>query len=138
MNNADTFIAVSEDCPNSGAVPPPGRRSIAEIQSAMLVGEPYRHTEEDVLFASSAAMRENPDRPATEKSDLREAFFSRSQACLRTSPLAKKWGWGIHFDHNGKAAAFAKGSEDYRRLSEDDSLAQAKGMRSKRATGSAE
>ncbi|RYG22221.1 hypothetical protein EON82_17535 [bacterium] len=108
-----------------GETPPKGKRSIAEIQYAMLVEQPYRFTQDDVLFESSSPRR------AGEEGD-REAFFSRPQACLRCSPLVKRWGWGIHFDSEGKAAAFAKGSEEYRRFLEDPELAQTRGMRSKR------
>lgn len=126
MSYVDTFIAASEDCAMLGATPPAGKRSIAEIQYAMLVEQPYRHTQEDVLFASSTSMR-------TEGTGDRAAFFAKSQACLRCSPLVKRWGWGIHFDAEGRAAAFAKDSEEYRRLNADKTLSQTRGMRSKRA-----
>ena len=125
MNDRNTFIAASEDCPKMGETPPSGKQSVAEIHYEMLVEQPYRFTENDVLFESSAARR------AGEKGDW-EAFFANSPACLRTSPLVKRWGWGIHFDADGKTAAYAKGSEEYERLSQDGSLSQAKGMRSKR------
>lgn len=130
FNYTDTFIAVSDDCPAEGAAPPTGKRSVAEIQYAMLVEAPYRYTQADVLFASSAAMREDPD--ADGPSELRAAFFAKPQACLRASPLPKRWGWGIHFNAEGKAAAYAVGSEAYRRLAGDASLTQTKGMRSKK------
>ena len=125
MSYSDTFIAASEDCPMVGEAPPNGKRSIAEIQYAMLVEQPYRFTQDDVLFESSA------ERLAGEEGD-REAFFSRPQACLRCSPLVKRWGWGIHFDSEGRAAAYAKGSPEYAKLADDSSLAQTRGMRAKR------
>jgi hypothetical protein len=108
-----------------GETPPNGKRSIAEIQYAMLVEQPYRFTQDEVLFESSA------ERRAGELGN-RTAFFARPQACLRCSPLVKRWGWGIHFDSEGKAAAYAKGSEEYAALAQDSSLAQTRGMRSRR------
>jgi hypothetical protein len=126
MGYANSFIAASEDCPMLGETPPSGKRSIAEVQYEMLVLQPYRFTQDDVLFESSSARR------AGEEGD-REAFFAKPQACLRCSPLVKRWGWGIHFDAEGKAAAFPKGSEEYARLAQDSSLMQTRGMRSKRA-----
>ncbi len=131
MNYTDTFIAASEDGPAVSAVPAKGKRSVAEIQFGMLVDQPYWFTQEDVLFGSSGAVREDPSKGENEA--LRKEFFSRSQACLRCSPLVKKWGFGIHFDADGKAAAFAKESAEYARLAADDSLFQTKGMRTKRA-----
>jgi len=131
LNYTDTFIASSEDGPATAAEPQRGKRSIAEIQYEMLVEQPYQFTQEDILFASSAGVREHPE--IRNDPDLRRAFFSRSQACLRTSPLVKKWGFGIHFDAQGKAAAFRKESPEYEQWAADPSLYQTKGMRSKRA-----
>jgi hypothetical protein len=131
LNYTDTFIAASEDGPSASSVPPKGKRSIAEIQYEMLVERPYQFTQEDILFASSADPRERPE--LRNDADLRHAFFSRSQACLRTSPLVKKWGFGIHFNAQGKAAAFRKETPEYDRWASNPSLYQTKGMRSKRA-----
>lgn len=127
LNYTDTFIAASEDGPDSATVP---SRGIAQVQYEMLVGQPYQFRQEDVLFASSAEVRERPELRDDEA--LRREFFSKPQACLRASPLVKKWGFGIHFDAAGKAAAFAKGSDEYERWAADSSLYQTKGMRSKR------
>jgi len=124
VDDADVFIAASEDCRGEGALPTkPG--SVAAVQYRMLVEEPYRHTQGDVLFASSTAVR------AGEPAD-RDAFFARPQACLRCSPLVKTHGWGIHFDAQGRAAAYPKGSEAYARLTEDGSLRHTRGMRSRK------
>lgn len=131
MNYTDTFIAASEDGPPASAAPAKGKRSIAEIQYAMLVEQPYRFTQEDVLFASSARVRE--DASKGDDQALRAEFFAKPQACLRCSPLVKKWGFGIHFDADGKAAAFAKESAEYTRFAGDGSLFQTRGMRTKRA-----
>ena len=40
-----------------------------------------------------------------------EEFFSKGQPCLRTSPLAKTYGWAFHFDHAGKIALVPMDSE---------------------------
>lgn len=136
LNYVNTFIAVADDCPATMPVVPREKKagtSIAQIHYDMLVVQPYTHRQEDILFASSAAVRNAADLPAHEKAELREAFFAKPQACLRTSPLPKSHGWGLHFDADGRAAAHAVGSADYQRLSSDPSLQQLKAMRSKRA-----
>ena len=49
------IVVVALDCPTDEAVaPPPGRRgpSVAEVQHAMLTAEPFRWTENEVLFES--------------------------------------------------------------------------------------
>ncbi|WP_370583336.1 DUF6157 family protein [Pedobacter sp. ASV28] len=37
-----------------------------------------------------------------EMEEARKLLFSKGQACLRASPLTKRYGWGIHSDHEGK------------------------------------
>ena len=44
------------------------------------------------------------------------AFYSRSHACLRSSDLGKRYGWGIHADADGRLAVYAVGSADYEAL----------------------
>ena len=136
MNYVNAFISVAEDCPATTATVPPVSgegKSAARVQYEMLTLCLHAYTQEDVLFESCTAIRENPDLPVNEKARLREAFFGRPQACLRASPLPKRYGWGIHFDSEGRAAAYAVESDQYRRLSTDPSLKHLRAMRSKRA-----
>lgn len=131
----NAFIALSEDCPGRGEVPPhkEGKFTAAEIQLELLAHHPYRYTHDEVLFESSTLMREHPDASPAQKEELRAQFFSKPQACLRASALPKRYGWGLHFDAEGKGAAYAADSEEYRRLAADATLTQTRGMRSKRA-----
>ncbi|MFZ1573402.1 MAG: DUF6157 family protein [Candidatus Kapaibacterium sp.] len=59
-------------------------------------------------------------------------MFSKGQPCLRTSPLTKKYGWGIHFDKNSKIAIYGCETLEYKILSLDDSLKHFKAMKSKK------
>jgi len=127
----NTFISAAPDCPAEGEAPKErgGTPTAATIQFDMLVSHPYRFTQEDVLFESSTEGRSaDPE----EKVAKRKAFFSRPQACLRTSPLAKRYGWGIHFNEEGKAAAYAVGSAEYEKFAADGSLEHFRAMRSRR------
>ncbi|MGV3615847.1 MAG: DUF6157 family protein [Fimbriimonas sp.] len=134
MSYRDTFIAVSEDCPAQGEWPATkdDRPTAAAIQLRMLTEHPYRFTHDDVLFESSTLARTSPDAASETKAELRQTFFSRPQACLRASALPKRYGWGLHFDAEGKAAAYPAGSDEYTRLAADSSIVQTRGMRSKR------
>ncbi|HEX2041250.1 MAG TPA: DUF6157 family protein [Acidimicrobiales bacterium] len=70
---------------------------------------------EDVLFESWLARRDLPEgRP--DRGRLREEFFPKAQACLRSSPLPKEYGWGLLFDGDGRVALLPVESADYQRL----------------------
>jgi len=125
MNYVDSFIAVAEDCPVGAAVVPQAKpdkkKSVAVIQYELLAGTPYIYTQEDVPFQTHA---QHKDIPATEleaRGDApREEFFARPQACLRTSPLARAYGWGLHVDHEGKVALCPMESSAYRTFADGE------------------
>lgn len=124
-NYFDTFIEVAEDCPAVTGEAPPAKepRSAAQITFDMLVDSPYEHTSDDVLYAANGERR----------GISREEFFAKGQPCKRSSPLTKRYGWGVHSDHEGRLAIYAVDSPDYARLAADASLKQLRGMRSRRA-----
>lgn len=131
-NYINTFIEVAEDCPLSKAEIPPEKnseKSIAKLQYEMIVSYPYKYTSDDVIF-KIYAIRNNIKEEEVYKE--REKFFSKGQPCFRSSPLPKRYGWGIHSDDQGKIALYAVESEEYKKLSRDINLKQIKAMRSKR------
>lgn len=132
-NYLDTFIAVADDCPvKAGEVPPKkgDQMTVANAQFDMLYDHPYQYTSDDVLFATHVTRNEIPK---SEWKEVREQFFSKGQACLRSSPLAKRYGWGIHHDGKGKVALYSQESAKYKKFLSDKNLKQVKAMRSKRA-----
>ncbi|QOZ22944.1 MULTISPECIES: DUF6157 family protein [Bradyrhizobium] len=135
-NVVNTLIRVAEDCPaRGGEAPQPrgGQPTVATLQYAMLASAPYKYTSDDVVFATSAVGRAL-DAKATkqERSLAREAFFSKGQACMRASPLGKRFGWGVHADAKGRIAIYAVDSKRYQALAADPEIAQTRAMRSKR------
>ncbi|MFT4166024.1 MAG: DUF6157 family protein [Microlunatus sp.] len=130
-NYVGTFIQVAEDCPVTSAEEPPGgkRPTVATLQYALLAEHPYELTSDDVLFEVHALRNEVPDEG---KASAREAFFAKDQACLRASPLGKRYGWGIHHDSQGRVALVPLGSDQYQALASDPSVKQLKAMRSRR------
>lgn len=132
-NYTDTFIAVAEDCPVTEAEIPGARTdkpSVAAMQFELLNGHPYEYTSDDLLFIVHALRNEIPK---SEWKEARAQFFSKGQACLRASPLAKRYGFGVHHDAEGRVAIVPIGSKEYKTFSADKKLNQVKAMRSKRA-----
>ena len=129
-NYENTFIAVSEDSPAiSGEIPPMKgeKMTVANIQFNILNKNPYKFTSDDVLFQVYA---ERNDLSENELPEAREQFFSKGQPCMRTSPLTKRYGWGIHNDENGRIAMYSYGTEDYEKLIKDKNLKVVKAMKS--------
>jgi hypothetical protein len=132
---ADTFIVVAEDCPVDRGTPPVGRGgrpTAATVQFEMLAGAPYEHRSEDLIFAATTLGRSLVEASEDERRVAMDAFFAKPQACLRASPLPKRWGWGLHFDGDSRVAVYGCDTDEYRRLATDPALAQLKAMRSTR------
>lgn len=130
-NYIDTLIEVAEDCPVSQAQIPPEKKekTLANLQYEQISKHPYQYSSDDVIFECHAFKNDISEK---EKQKEREKFFSKGQACLRASPLAKRYGFGIHHDHEGKVALFPVESEEYKKLLNDPTIAKTKAMRSKR------
>ena len=131
-NYFETFISVAEDCPlQKGEIPPlkEDKKSIARIQYELIMENPYKVTSDDVLFSVHAKRNDiSENKLLIEK----EKFFSKGQACLRSSPLVKRYGWGIHYNEKGLISIYPMESKEYKIFSRDKELKQLKGMRSKR------
>lgn len=132
----NTFIRVATDCPvTHGVEPRRGKRvTVAIRQFELLDGHRYELSSEDVLFESSKVRYDLGESasPAAVAA-ARSAFFSRPQACMRASPLPKRFGWGLHLDERGRIALVAVGTDEYMRLAEDPALVQLAAFRSSRA-----
>ncbi len=132
-NYYETIIQVAEDCPVDKAEIPQlknGEKTIAFMQYELIAGHPYRYTSDDIIFGVYA------ERNKIVQANLRlerEKFFSKGQPCLRSSPLVKRYGWGIHFDREGKVAIYAVESGDYKKFCKDKTIKHLKGMKSKRS-----
>jgi len=130
-NYVDTFIEVAEDCPADLATEPPvaEKPSIAATHYRLIAEQPYARTSDDVIF-ETYALRNGV---AVDDAAAREAFFSKGQPCLRSSPLGKRYGWGLHHDAEGRVALVPRESEQYGALAADPEVAHTRAMRSKRA-----
>jgi hypothetical protein len=132
-NYQNTFIEVAEDCPVASAEIPPQKseeKTAATIQFEMIYKAPYKFNSDDVVF--QVFVEKNGIKGKSQMASERERFYSKGQPCLRSSPLAKRYGWGVHSNEEGKVAIYAVESDEYKKFSKDKSLAHVKAMRSKR------
>lgn len=130
-NYANTFICVADDCTaGAGSVPPEkDDPTIARLQYDMIAANPYRYTSDEVIFAVHVRRK---GIGAADMEAARADFFAKGQACLRSSPLGKRYGWGIHHDADSRVAIHPRESEAYAALSRDPALKQVKAMKGAR------
>lgn len=129
-NYHNTFIEVAEDCPALiGEVPPlkGDTKTVANIQFELLSRNPYKYTSDDILFRVFALRN---DLIESELESARQQFFSKGQPCFRSSPLTKRYGWGIHSNSEGKIALYGCETVEYKKLSDDKNLKIVKAMKS--------
>ena len=132
-NYFDTFIEVADDCPAvTSQIPPVNANapSVATIQFELISQHPYGFTSDEIIFHVYAIRN---DLAASDYAIAKKEFFSKGQACLRSSALVKRYGWGIHADHRGKVALIGLETDDYKKYCSDISLKKVKAMRSKKA-----
>jgi hypothetical protein len=124
-NYYDTFITVARDCPaERGTVPPDKKngKSKPGIEFELVADHPYRYTQEELLYEVHIRHKEiSPEELAARGTEMRDEFFQKPMPCLRASMLPKKYGWGIHFNAEGKMALVPVESPDYRRFVDGDS-----------------
>jgi hypothetical protein len=133
MNYYDTLIEVAEDCPASKAQVPQargGKKTKPVVEYELLAKHPYTYTEEDIAFEVYAVLH---DIPKVSRAKERAKFLGKGHPHLRVSALAKRYGWGIHNNAEGKIALVAVESSEYKRLMKDPSTAKVKAFRSTRA-----
>jgi len=131
-NYYNTFILIADDCKADVGIVPPlnaDKQSIANIQFDIIINNPYTYTSDDVLFI---VLTRKLDLIEDDYEDARRRFFSKGQACLRSSPLTKRYGWGIHCNEFGKVSIFGVETDKYQELLNDSTVTKIKALRSSR------
>jgi hypothetical protein len=131
-NYFNSFILIAEDsAAKKGEFPPlkTEKPTIANMQFDLVIRNPYKFTSDEVLFQVYALRNGISKR---EHETEREAFFSKGQPCFRASPLTKRYGWGVHYNEEGRMALYGCETPEYNKLSKDPSLKVYKAMRSSR------
>jgi Family of unknown function (DUF6157) len=133
VNYYDTLIEVADDCPATESQPPKARgakKTKAVVEYEILANHPYTRTEQDIAFEVYATLH---DIPVADRPEERKQFLSKGHPHLRVSPLAKRYGWGIHNNAEGKIALIAVESREYQQLLNDPGITKIKAFRSTRA-----
>lgn len=129
-NYFNTLITIAEDSPTSTSVVPDlTKSSVAAQQFQWITEQPYELTSDDVIFRRVARMQGIADHL---RESAQQEYFQTGRACLRTSPLAKQYGWGIHANAEGKIALVAAESEAYTALVADEGVKKFAAMKRKR------
>lgn len=130
MGYLNTFVAVAPDCPVDIGIVPDRPMSIAGLEYMLLIANPYRLTGEDLILAVHARHKGIAD---AEIEPFKVALFSRPHPCLRASMLPKRYGWGAHYDANGRIALYGAETDDYRRLTSCPDIKVVLAMRSRKS-----
>lgn len=131
-NYSNTLIMPAADSQATAGSAPPvknGKATIASMQFALIAQQPFAHTSDDVLFTVYA---ERNDILPAERPQARLQFFSKGQPCMRTSALAKTYGWGILFDAEGKMKLIDSASDSYQQLLDNPDIHKVQAMKSKK------
>ncbi|WP_241433064.1 DUF6157 family protein [Listeria cornellensis] len=132
LNYYNTFILVAEDSrAEHGEIPNTKRlkKTVGEIQFELLNGHDYKYTQEDLLFETHMLHKNIPE---TAREEEKTTFLGKSQACMRTSPLGKRYGWGLYFNRDGYVKLVAMDSLEYRQFANQKDLTITRAMKSKR------
>lgn len=129
-NYYTTLITIAPDSPTpKSVVPDLSKASVASQQYQWITEEPYQLTSDDVIFRRVA---EKDAIPTGDRQEAQKEYFQKGRACLRTSPLAKQYGWGIYADEDGKIALIAAESEEYAELLGNDEVKKVAAMKKSR------
>ncbi len=131
-NYFDTFIEIADDCPAlTGEIPPikADSKTAANIQYDLIKKNPYKYTSDDILFLIFA---DKNDLIRQEYKKSRDQFYSKGQPCLRASPLTKRYGWGIHYNKEGKIAIYGCDTQAYLNFIKNKEITILKAMKSKK------
>jgi hypothetical protein len=116
-NYYNTFIPIAKDCPAEyGTVPPPKKNGKTKpvIEFDLLYNHPYLYTQEELLFETHVRHKEIAEEELAANGDrLRDEFYRKPMPCLRASMLPKKYGWGLHFNAEGRIALYPMESAEY-------------------------
>lgn len=123
MAYIDTLIKIAPDSTANEAVIPENKRpkkTLHLIQYELLTEKPYHYTHDELVFKVHCIRKNITDEElAINEEDIRADFFKKGHPCMRASALTKKYGWGAHYNDEGKIAIFPMESADYESLSEN-------------------
>ncbi len=133
----DTFIQIAPDSKATQAVVPVAKGDKKPqhlIQYELLTAAPYTYNHEELIFAVYVRHKGIDEAIVADQHDeLWDELFQKGHPCMRASALTKSYGWGAHYNAEGKIALYAVESPEYQRFLAPDSPTKVlNAMRSKR------
>ena len=128
MVYVNTLITVAPDCTAAIATQPPlfrGKQTVAGLQHELLINAPCEYDQDALNFEVHCRRKGIKDRAAEYP-----MFFAKEHPCLRASPLTKTYGWGAHYDADGRIGLIGVETAEYKRLEQE--LQTRPAMRSRR------
>lgn len=126
----NAFITLAPDCTATAGTVPMQATSIAGLEHALLTERPYHYTSDDLILN---VHRHHKDVGDADLDAFTAFLFAKSHPCMRVSMLPKRWGWGVHYDEQGRIALYGTETEDYRRLAARKDLRVMAAVRSRRS-----
>jgi len=132
----DTLIKVAADCPVSKSEIPVARNKTKPahlLQYELLIQKPYAYSHEELIYQVHVLQKEIPESMLeTESENIKAELFSKGHPCMRASSLTKRYGWGAHYNQDGKIAIYPMESAAYQTLIDSGKVKIVPAMKSKR------
>lgn len=136
MAYTDTFIQVAEDCPVTESAEPGlyrGKPTIAGIEYEILREKPYTLSQDELTFEVHVRRNEIPALEVWERRErIWRELFQKSHPTLRGSALTKRYGWGAHYNADGKIALYGMETDEYKNFVESGNFTVIRAARGKR------
>ncbi len=136
MSYTNTFIKVADDCPVDKSEIPVSKKdkkSLHLIQYELLKEYPYQFDHEGLIyevFIKHKEIAEDVLRKEAEK--IKTELFSKGHPCLRASALTKRYGFGAHYDEEGRIAIYPMESAEYKTFLADKTVKILSAMKTKK------
>ena len=133
------FVLVAPDSKTTTAVVPApkgGKDTVPVIQHRLLTTKPYALTLEDLIFETHVRrLGLTAAEAKVRRKEIWRELFAKSHACMRASALPKQYGWGVHYDDQGRLALVPMESAEYQRFAagEVEGVEVTQAMRTRRA-----
>lgn len=135
MSYKNTLVKVAEDCPVAQSEIPSQRNEKTPVhvfQYELLTKYPYKFNHEELLFEIYLKQHNLPEDLSDAMADfIRDKLFSKGHPCMRASALTKRYGFGAHYDEEGKIALYPMESKEYQSFLNNPSVTKVAALKKK-------
>lgn len=102
------------------------------LQYELLTEQPYRYNHKELTFEVYLRRAGIEHISPMEKQDIWDQLFTKGHPCLRASSLTKRYGFGAHYDADGKIGIYPMESSEYQQFVNDPAIKKIFAMKNKR------